>query len=91
MQNSGAASCACVNPNLVPTSRTLVPTPAATALPTLVVSGERSPAAFRHMADVVAHCAVMGESVMIPRAMHPMIFDNPQAFNEAVLNFVAKH
>jgi non-heme chloroperoxidase len=60
-------------------------------VPTLVVTGDRSPSVFRHMADVAAHCIARGSIVIIPRAGHPMLLDNPQAFNEAVLTFLAQH
>ena len=40
IENSGGASCACVRPSLVRTSRIFVPTLAATALPTFAVSVE---------------------------------------------------
>jgi non-heme chloroperoxidase len=60
-------------------------------IPTLVLRGELSPSGFRHIAEVVAHCVARGSVVTIPKAMHPMQLDNPQAFNEAVLTFVAKY
>ena len=60
-------------------------------VPTLVLTGDRSPMAFRHMAEIVARCAAGGELVRIPGASHPMQLMNPQAFNDAVLAFVAKH
>lgn len=59
--------------------------------PTLVLTGDRSPSGFRHIADVVAHCVVRGNIVTIPRASHPMQLDNPLAFNEAVLTFVGQY
>ena len=60
-------------------------------VPTLVLRGERSPSGFRRIADIVAHCVVRGNMVTIPRASHPIQLDNPQAFNEAVLTFLAQH
>jgi pimeloyl-ACP methyl ester carboxylesterase len=61
------------------------------AAPTLSLTGDRSPSGFRLAADAVAHCVMRGELVMIPRASHPMQILNPQAFNAAVLKFVAQH
>ena len=59
--------------------------------PTLVLMGDRSPGVYRRTADAVAHCVARGELATIPRASHPMQILNPQAFNEAVLMFVAQH
>ena len=59
--------------------------------PTLVLTGDRSPGVYRRTADAVAHCVARGELATIPRASHPMQILNPQAFNEAVLMFVAQH
>jgi pimeloyl-ACP methyl ester carboxylesterase len=60
-------------------------------VPTLVLTGERSPSGFRHIAAIVANCAPRGNIAMIPRAGHPMQLDNPQVFNETVLTFLAQH
>ncbi len=60
-------------------------------VPTLVVTGDRSPTFYRHMAEIVARCVTGGELARIPGASHPMQVMNPQAFNDAVLAFVAKH
>ena len=60
-------------------------------MPTLVVTGDRSPILFRHQAEIVARCVPGAELARIPAASHPMQVMNPQAFNDAVLAFVAKH
>ncbi len=60
-------------------------------VPTLVLTGDRSPSGYRRIADVVARCVMRGDLVTIPNASHPMQFLNPQAFNEAVLAFLAKY
>jgi non-heme chloroperoxidase len=59
--------------------------------PTLVVDGERSPKMFRLINDRLEHCLPSVERAMIPAASHQMEVDNPQAFNETVLAFIAKH
>jgi pimeloyl-ACP methyl ester carboxylesterase len=59
--------------------------------PTLVLTGNRSPLGYRHIAEIVARCVQNGDLVKIPGASHPMQFGNPQAFNDAVLAFVAKY
>ncbi len=60
-------------------------------VPTLVLTGDRSPMFFRHMAEIVARCVPGGELARIPGASHPMQLMNPQAFNDAVREFVARH
>ncbi len=60
-------------------------------VPTLVLTGDRSPVFFRHMAEIVARCVPGAELARIPGASHPMQLMNPQAFNNAVLAFVARH
>ena len=60
-------------------------------VPTLVLTGDRSPVFFRHVAEIVARCVPGAELARIPGASHPMQFMNPQAFNDVVLAFVAKH
>jgi pimeloyl-ACP methyl ester carboxylesterase len=60
-------------------------------VPTLVLTGDRSPVYFRHMAEIVARCVPGAELARIPGASHPMQLMNPQAFNEAVLTFLVQH
>ncbi len=60
-------------------------------VPTLVLTGDRSPVFFQHMAEIVARCVPGGELARIPGASHPMQLMNPQAFNDAVRAFVARH
>lgn len=59
--------------------------------PTLLVDGERSPKMFRLINDRLEHCLPSVERAMIPASSHQMEVDNPQAFNETVLAFTAKH
>src|SRR5436853_1150241 len=59
-------------------------------VPTLVVTGDRSPVFFRHTAEIVARCVPGAELARIPGASHPMQLMNPQAFNEAVLTFLVQ-
>lgn len=58
--------------------------------PTLVVEGARTPDFFRLIDKTVVSCIAGSRLVMIPDASHPMSAQNPAAFNEAVLEFVAK-
>ena len=59
--------------------------------PTLLLDGERSPNMFRLINDRVEHCLPGVERAMIKAASHQMEVENPQAFNETVLAFIAKH
>jgi non-heme chloroperoxidase len=58
---------------------------------TLVVASDGAPNVYRRTTDALSHCVVGSNLVTIPRTTHLMFLDNPQAFNEAVLTFVAKH
>ena len=58
--------------------------------PTLVVEGARTPDYFRLIDKAVVSCIAGSRLVKIPDASHPMSAQNPAAFNEAVLEFLAK-
>ena len=59
--------------------------------PTLVLDGERSPKMFHLISNSLEHCLPSVERATIPAASHQMEVENPQAFNEKVLAFIAKH
>jgi len=59
--------------------------------PTLLLDGELSPKMFHLINDMLEHCLPSAERAMIPAASHGLEFENPQAFNETVLAFIAKH
>ncbi len=59
--------------------------------PTLLVNGELSPKFLIRLTDELERCLPHRERVMIPGASHAMNVENPQAFNEAVLAFLARH
>lgn len=59
--------------------------------PTLLLSGERSPTVFHRLADGLQRLLPRVERNEIPGASHIMHEDNPSAFNEAVLSFLARH
>jgi len=58
--------------------------------PTLVVGGEQSPRYLALIDEVVAQCIPSSRLVVIPQATHLMIHQNPAAFNEALLHFLAQ-
>ena len=59
--------------------------------PTLLLDGERSPKMFHLINDMLEQCLPSAERAMISAASHGLHFENPQAFNEKVLAFIAKH
>ena len=59
--------------------------------PTLVVGGERTLRYFALINEVVVRCMPGSRLVTIPQATHPMSIQNPAAFNEALLQFLAQH
>lgn len=59
--------------------------------PTLLITGEKSPRFFRVIIEELEKCLQHVERVVIPGASHEMEMDNPQAFNEAILDFLNRH
>ena len=59
--------------------------------PTLLLDGELSLKLFHFINDMLEHCLPSAERATIPAASHGVHFENPQAFNETVLAFIAKH
>ena len=59
------------------------------AVPVLIVSGDRSPMGLQRIAEATASCAKAARLVRIPQATHWMQSDHAQAFNDAVLAFLA--
>jgi len=61
------------------------------AAPVLLVTGEKSPPAYGAMLAALEPCLPLAEKVTIPNAAHGMNRANPEAYNAAVLEFLAKH
>ena len=59
--------------------------------PTLLIDGELSPKVFHRINDILERCLPSVERATIPAASHQMEVENPRAFNETVLAFIAKH
>jgi len=57
---------------------------------TLVVGGEQSPRYLALINEVVVQCIPGSRLVVIPQATHLMTHQNPAAFNEALLHFLAQ-
>ena len=58
--------------------------------PTLVVGGEQSRRFFSLISEAVVRCIPGSRRVIIPMATHPVSYQNPAAFNEALLRFLAQ-
>lgn len=68
------------------------PDVAALRIPTLLVTGARSPRRYPLMLAAMRRCsAAVSDVVTIPDAAHAMNRENPAAFNAAVMTFLAKH
>jgi pimeloyl-ACP methyl ester carboxylesterase len=61
------------------------------AAPTLLMTGERSPAYLPRLTDRLQQLLPNAERVEIPAASHLMSEENPGAVNEAILGFLARH
>lgn len=59
------------------------------AVPVLILSGDRSPMGLQRIAEETARCMKAARLVRIPQATHWLQSDHAQAFNEAVLAFLA--
>jgi pimeloyl-ACP methyl ester carboxylesterase len=59
--------------------------------PCLLLTGELSPKMFYHITDILEGWLMHAERDVVPGASHSMHTDNPQAYNETVLKFLAKH
>ena len=59
-------------------------------LPTLLVTGERSPAMFLLITAELEGCLVGESHVMVPEAGHGMHSDNPTFYNQTVLAFLQR-
>jgi pimeloyl-ACP methyl ester carboxylesterase len=62
---------------------------AAVKVPTLIVRGEQTPLIFVKTNEVVARSIPGSRLFVVPNATHAMSYENPAAFNQAVLAFLA--
>jgi pimeloyl-ACP methyl ester carboxylesterase len=60
-------------------------------IPTLLMTGERSPAYLPRLTDRLQQLLPNAERVEIAAASHIMSEENPRAVNEAILGFLARH
>lgn len=63
----------------------------AVKMPTLVVRGARTPEFFSKTNEIVGRCIPGSRQAVVPEAAHAMSYQNPAAFNRAILDFVAQH
>jgi len=59
--------------------------------PTLLLTGDRSLKMFQLIVDELARCLPNSESKRVPKTTHEVTSDNPDAYNDMVLAFLAKH
>lgn len=59
--------------------------------PTLLLTGERSLKMLKLVVEELDHCLPNNELVTVPSSSHETASENPEAYNEIVLNFLAKH
>jgi pimeloyl-ACP methyl ester carboxylesterase len=62
-----------------------------TQQPALLLTGERSPAPFRTVVNRLAELMPKVEVKEIPAASHGMNFQNPEALDAAIIEFVERH
>src|SRR5262245_48596869 len=85
------------NANTLPLWRASPPPPAISCAalggvkaPTLVIGGEHTRPFFSFVNEVLVRCIPGRALLTIPKATHPMNYQNPSAFNEALLQFLAR-
>jgi non-heme chloroperoxidase len=61
------------------------------ASPVLLLTGEHSPQMFIEITDALERCLANVERVEIPDASHAMHGGNPEAYNQTVLEYLARH
>jgi non-heme chloroperoxidase len=59
--------------------------------PTLLSNGERSPRLFHRVIEQLEICLPNSERIEIAASSHTVPSDNPNAYDQAVLAFIAKH
>ncbi len=59
--------------------------------PTLLLTGDRSLEMFQLIVDELARCLPNNESKRVPETTHEVTSDNPDAYNDIVLDFLARH
>lgn len=59
--------------------------------PTLLLTGDRSLRMFQLIVDELQRCLANGESMRVPETTHEVSSDNPEAYNEMVLDFLARN
>ena len=59
--------------------------------PTLVVRGAQTPHYRALISEIIVQCVPASRLVVIPQGTHLMSHQNPAAFDEALLQFLAQH
>lgn len=61
------------------------------ATPTLLLTGDKSRRIFQLTVDELERCLPNSESMRVPKTTHEVPSDNPDAYNEIVLEFLSRH
>lgn len=61
------------------------------ATPTLLLTGDKSRRLFQLIIDELERCLPNSETVRVPETTHELSSDNPDAYNEIVLKYLARH
>ena len=59
--------------------------------PTLLLGGDQTLRGLKIVLDELSKCFPQAERATVAGSAHGVQFENPKAFNEAVLKFLAKH
>jgi pimeloyl-ACP methyl ester carboxylesterase len=59
--------------------------------PTLLITGERSPAFFLRSTDCLANLLPSAQRAVVPKAAHTMQFQNSEGLNRAILGFLGRY
>jgi len=59
--------------------------------PTLLLTGDNSLRMFQLIVDELDRCLPNNETMRVPQTTHEVSSDNPEAYNEMVLGFLAKY
>lgn len=59
--------------------------------PTLLLTGDRSLRMFQLIVDELDRCMPNSEAKRVPETTHEVSSDNPEAYNEMVMEFLGRH
>ena len=90
MENARTLKRARLNPSSSPSPSFSCEDASKISIPTLLLHGELSPRMFVAINDILEPCLPNVERAIIPSVSHSLEMENPAAFNETVLGFLAR-